>query len=149
MNEHEKKVHTHLKTVLDGLKVLLENEHLIDQGKLPDCISPKDFEFNQGICWYTSMITRDVYTKLGGQLIHAIPERWQLFSGCLAYPVPSTDRHLTHKDMYRLTLDRNMWSNHSRYGNYRWSLVKFYIKSLEEIITEDSILPLDYLETVV
>lgn len=149
MNEQEKKVHTHLKTVLGGLKLLLENEPLISQGVLPDCISPKDFEFNLGICWYISMITRDVYTKLGGQVIHTIPEKWDLYSGCLDYPVPSTERHLTPKDMYRLTLDRNMWSNHTTYGNYRWSLVKFYIKSIEEIITEDSILSLDYLETAV
>ena len=149
MNEQEQKVHTDLKTVLDGLKLLVENEHLISQGVLPECINRKDFEFNQGICWYTSMITRNVFTKLGGQVLHAIPERWELYSGCLAYPVPSTDHNLTHKDMYRLTLDRNMWSNHTVYGNYRWLLVKFYIKSIEEIITEDSILSLDYLETTV
>lgn len=149
MNEQEKKVHTHLKTVLGGLKLLLENEPLISQGVLPEGISPKDFEFNHGICWYTPMITRDVYARLGGQVIHAIPEKWDLYSGCLAYPVPSTDRNLTHKDMYRLTLGRNMWGNHTTYGNYRWSLVKFYIKSIEEIITEDSILSLDYLETAV
>jgi hypothetical protein len=58
-------------------------------------------------------------------------QNWKHHSGNIAYPIPSTNRLFTNRDIYWMTcIDK--WDLNTEYGRLRHDLLQYTIKFIEE-----------------